>query len=81
MSRQHHELKCETEYFQDVERGKKKFELRLNDRNFKVHDTVSLHETVNGVFTKRIIPNLEIRYILTNTPEYGLMPGYCIFCW
>jgi len=80
MSRQHHYLKCETEYFQAVERGKKKFEIRLNDRNFKTYDMVYLVEIVNGVATGRVIPGLEIQYIFTGG-EYGLSSDYCIFNW
>ena len=49
--RQHHHLKCEAEYFQAVERGKKKFELRKNDRDFQVSDMVYLHESINGIET------------------------------
>jgi len=35
MSRQHHYLGIETEYFQAIERGEKKFELTKNNRNFR----------------------------------------------
>lgn len=80
MSRQHHYLKCETEYFQEIERGKKKFELRINDRNFKVGDMVYLQETVNGVHTGRELPSVEIQYVLYGG-KYGLPEGYCIFNW
>ena len=80
MSRQHHYLKCETEYFQAVERGEKKFELRENDRGFKVGDMVCLQETVNGVHTGRALPALEIRYVLYGE-KYGLPVSYCIFNW
>jgi len=80
MSRQHHYLKTETKYFQAVERGEKKFELRKNDRNFKVGDMVYLQETVNGVRTGRDLSSLEIQYILYGG-EYGLPEDYCIFNW
>jgi len=80
MSRQHHHLKTETEYFQAIERGKKKFELRKNDRNFQVGDMVYLEETVNGTYTGRTLTPIEIMYILTGG-KYGLEEGYCIFCW
>ena len=33
-----HELKCWGKYFNELSSGKKKFELRKNDRNFKVGD-------------------------------------------
>lgn len=80
MSRQHHCLKTETEYYQAIERGEKKFELRVNDRNFQKYDIVNLEEVVNGVKTGRVIPNLEIQYVLQGG-KYGLPDGYCIFNW
>jgi len=79
MSRQHHTLKIETEYFQAVQRGFKKFEIRKNDRNFKKYDTVTLDEIVNGEKTDEFIV-LEIQYVLYGG-KYGLEDGYCIFNW
>ena len=79
MSR-HHYLKCETEYYQAVESGHKKFEVRLNDRGYKKHDLVHLKEVVNGIETGRTLGNLEIKYILYG-PAYGLLEDYCIFSW
>ena len=83
MAREHHHLKCETKFFQEVERGEKKFELRKNDRHFKRHDMVYLNEIVGGVHTGRQIGPLEIRYVLTDKAggRFGLCKGYCIFCW
>ena len=83
MPRQHHYLKCETEFFQAVERGEKKFEIRKNDRNFKKYDMVYLKETVNGVETGRETSSFEIQYVLTSKDagKYGLCEGYCIFNW
>lgn len=42
MSR-HHNLKLNAEYFDNAESGKKMFEIRYNDRDFQVGDTISLH--------------------------------------
>ena len=80
MSRQHHYLKTETEYYQAVEKGLKKFELRKNDRNFQIHDMLYLEETVNGIYTGRKLQPMEIKYILQGG-KYGLEEGYCILCW
>ncbi|MFW6219336.1 MAG: DUF3850 domain-containing protein [bacterium] len=80
MARQHHYLKCETEYYQAIELGIKKFELRNNDRNFKKYDIVYLEETVNGIKTGRKLPPLEIKYVLLGG-KYGLDENYCIFNW
>ena len=80
MSRQHHHLKTETEYYQAVERGEKKFELRKNDRNFQKYDMVTLEEVVNGIPTGRCLSLGEIKYIF-NGGKFGLPEGYCIFNW
>lgn len=63
-----HKLKIKPEYFNDVISGKKKFEVRYNDRNFKVGDLVVLEEFKNNRYTNRFI-NCEITYILDD-------PGY-----
>lgn len=77
--RNHHELKIKPEYFKDVQEGLKKFELRKNDRDFRVGDTVVLIEFAEG-FSTGLYWDLEIKYIL-HGGEYGLDEGYCIFGW
>lgn len=44
MSRQHHYVKVETEYYQALERGEKKFELRKNDRDFQKYDCIYFNQ-------------------------------------
>jgi len=39
-----HELKCHPIYFERIVSGQKKFEVRKNDRNFQVGDTLLLKE-------------------------------------
>ena len=39
-----HELKILPKYFDDIRYGKKRFELRRNDRDFKVGDYLALNE-------------------------------------
>lgn len=80
MSKQHHFLKTETEYFQAIEQGRKKFELRKNDRDFKVGDLLHLKETIGGVFTGRELPPFEIQYILLGG-KFGLNDEYCVINW
>jgi len=41
MPGKHHYLKCESVFFQAIERGEKKFELRNNDRGFQKYDLVT----------------------------------------
>ena len=77
MPRKYHYLKCETEYYQVVERGIKTFEVRRNNRNFQVFDMIVLQESVNGKKTERELPPKEIIYVLTGE-EFGIQPGYCV---
>ncbi len=80
MSRKHHTLKIETEYYQAVERGKKKFELRIDDRSYHTGDMVYFNEVAKGISTGRGLPAVEIQYILTGG-KFGLKKGWCIFNW
>lgn len=75
-----HHLKIKPEFYNAVLTGKKKFELRENDRFFEGGDTVILEEYEEDSFTGRFT-SVTISYILKNVPEYGLAPGYCIFGW
>lgn len=77
MSRQHHYLKTETEYYEAVKNGNKSFELRKNDRGFQVGDIVSLVEVINGKPTCEQRHPMEIIYIL-HGGKFGLKKGYCI---
>jgi hypothetical protein len=72
-----HELKTINPYFQLVWDGKKTFELRKNDRNFKQGDYLRLMEYGKGGWTGREC-NFEIEYILKDCPEFGLMDGFVI---
>lgn len=44
-----HELKTWSEYFQQIYMGKKTFEVRKNDRNFKIGDMLILKEWLPNV--------------------------------
>lgn len=59
-----HKLKIHPEYFEAVSKRKKNFEIRKNDRDFKVGDILILKEFVpeNNEFTSRFITR-EITYI------------------
>lgn len=71
-----HDLKSWPEFFKASLEGIKKFELRKNDRDFKVGDQLVLWEYIPETDTRtgRIIVN-EIVYVLTEGP--WLQPGYC----
>ena len=76
----HHILKCDSEYFDAIELGLKKFELRINDRNFQVGDLLFLDEMKYGKKTGKQIGPLEIKYILEGG-KFGLSDEYCIMNW
>lgn len=68
-----HDLKIRPEYFKPVLSGKKKFEIRKNDRNFKVGDFLTLREYAENEYTGRR-EIYKITYILSD-PEF-LKPGF-----
>ena len=66
MSKQHHYLKTLTHFYQDVESGKKNFEVRFNDRNFQIYDILHLQEFIPpNKYTGREITK-EVSYILSD---------------
>ena len=70
-----HEVKLAAMYYDDVKDGKKTFELRKNDRNYKEGDKLHMLEFKDGRHTGRTI-SADIVYLLE---EYtGLTEGYCI---
>lgn len=73
-----HELKILPKYFNEVESRNKCFELRKDDRDYKVGDLILLKEFDNGKYTGREVGLFLITYILRDCPEYGLMDGFCI---
>lgn len=74
-SRQHHQLKIGASFFEDICIGKKSFELRKNDRAYKVGDILELMEYIDGKYTGRTV-RVSITYILEDYT--GLEDGYCI---
>ena len=76
MSPKIHELKILPEYYSAVVSGKKRFELRKNDRDFRAGDILRLEEWDGHEYTGRAT-DVMVLYILL---EYAgaLAPGYCI---
>lgn len=71
----YHELKIKSLYFNDILQGVKNFELRKDDRDFKVGDYLILQEFDENYTGRSIL--VEIIYKL-NGGKYGLQEGYCI---
>lgn len=63
-----HNLKIAPKYLRDIIIGAKRFEVRRNDRNYKVGDILSLEEFDSKGYTGKFL-NVEITYIL-NDPAY-----------
>lgn len=59
-----HPLKCWPEFFQAIVERKKTFEVRKNDRDFKVGDTLRLYEydPKSKTYTGRV-HTVEVTYI------------------
>lgn len=71
----HHALKCAPEYFDAVADGSKPFEVRINDRGFKVgHHLVIRELNAAGEKTGRSIIK-EVTYVLTDAFP-GIAKGY-----
>ncbi len=73
-----HDLKTWPEYFEEVRKGTKEFEIRKYDRPFKVGDTLVLREYYSLLkrYTGKAI-QVRVSYILYG-PGFGIEPGYCI---
>ena len=73
-----HNLKILKPYFEAVAAGDKTFELRKDDRPYKIGDTLVLNEIGAGNEPTGRTIKKKVGYILRNCPEYGLDNGYCI---
>lgn len=69
-----HNLKIEPQYFEAVIDGKKRFEIRNNDRNFEVGDEVILNEW-NGYELTGRWASVKIIYLT----DYGQPEGQVVF--
>jgi ParB-like chromosome segregation protein Spo0J len=70
-----HEIKIATSYYDDVASGKKSFELRKNDRDYKEGDSLKMLEFKDGKYMGNTI-DADIVYMLEDYT--GLAEGYCI---
>lgn len=72
-----HKLKILPRWFEDVKSGRKNFEIRRNDRDFKEGDYLLLKEWERGKYTGREITR-KIQYIYQGDGSYGLSEDFCI---
>lgn len=73
----HIEKKCLPEYYKEVLKRRKTFEIRKDDSDYEVGDILELYEWDGQKYTGHKIAR-EITYILRDCPEYGLAGGFCI---
>lgn len=71
-----HDLKIEPQYWHDIVYGNKGFEVRKNDRDYKVGDYLHLKEYEDGKYTGRMI-EARVNYI-TPTECIGLKKNYVV---
>ena len=64
-----HQIKISNQFFDDVQSGKKNFELRKDDREYQVGDTLFMREIADGI---------QVKVIYKLTGYVGLESGYCI---
>lgn len=69
-----HQLKILPQYFQAVAIGDKSFEIRKNDRDYKVGDNIVLKEYEKGHFTGR-----NILVTITYITDYEQKDDYVVF--
>ncbi len=75
-----HKLKCWPNYFDDLMSGKKTFEVRVNDRDFKVGDVLELQEfsPTRSCYLSRKL-TLRVNYILRGSKSnLCINDGACV---
>ena len=75
MDDRRHKLKLAKMFFNDMQTGRKPFDLQKNDREYQLGDVIEYREMDNGEPTGKVIEK-EITYILEGFA--GLKEDYCI---
>lgn len=74
-----HVLKTEAPYYEAVATEEKTFEVRFNDRNFKVGDYLLLRDF--DAASKTLLHRKLVRrvsYVLTHEQFHGVSPGFAV---
>lgn len=71
-----HQLKILPQYFEPALTGEKTFEIRLNDRRFKIGDWIQLKEFEAGKFTGRYVVG-----VITYLTDYYQQEGYVVLAY
>lgn len=62
-----HDLKILPQYFIDVLTGRKRFEVRYNDRNYRLGDWLILHEWTPSLGYTGRLTRVLVTYVLDDT--------------
>lgn len=79
-----HELKIKECYWKDVWNGRKTFEIRKNDRDFKVGDIIHFKPIYENGDLIELDPSTDEKYnryaitYIFNGGEYGISKDYCV---
>ena len=73
-----HILKIKEEYWNEILRGDKSFELRKYDRDYQVGDLIHFVKTDGYEFFGHSKDVFRIIYILKDVSDYGFNKDYCI---
>jgi hypothetical protein len=69
-----HELKCEEPHLRDIADGRKRVEMRFDDRGYEVGDILELQSLADSEFRVRV----EVLHVLYGGQygAYGIAPRY-----
>lgn len=74
-----HALKVWPEYFRALADGTKTFEVRKDDRGFRVGDVLDLHEfdPTRGEYTGQLVSRV-VTYVMASAHHDGITPGHVV---
>lgn len=72
-----HKLKTLLPFYEEVLNGNKTFELRKDDRDYKVNDILRLREYDGTYYTGRTFI-CTVKYVLRDCENFGLKKGFVI---
>ena len=72
-----HEIKCLPKYFEETASGRKGFEIRKNDRGYKVGDLLAMNEYDGEKYTGRALL-LKVDYMMDPNDVMTCGQGYVV---